>query len=488
MTDAVLNRSDRSLVVRSSAMALFAFTARSLQQVSTLVMTLLAARFLSPAEYGVYGLGIVFVILIQTLTYTGFYQFILTSREEDALVLSTCFWLIFALVSLASLVLALAAYPLGWLFHSPDLGPVLLLLLLIQPIASIGAWSSAALLRRKAVMLNFQIMFAQNVIGLVGGAILLWFWHSLYALVAFRYLRVVSGTLLYAAFAGDWPSLRFSRVLARKATAFSGGLYGSRVLDFLARYAGDLLLGLLYSASAVGLYRFGNRVATGASDILTQPMGNFAITQFGEDARKDGDLARTLSLFSGTISLLAGIISAVLIVFIGDVIPLFFNPAYVAALGVTYAMALRGLAGTGQMLIEPAFSALDRTGWVMLFNLATAAVATTAVIAATPFGLAALAWTQAAVVLAATVWAFYLMEKRGGIDTRQAVRNFIGACLLSLAYGLTLYAARRWLLPLLSLPPIANLAAGLLGAIALALVCLAIGVRLRLFSLRAFSG
>lgn len=124
----------------------------------------------------------------------------------------------------------------------------------------------------------------------------------------------------------------------------------------------------------------------------------------------------------------------------------------------------------------------------MLFNLATAAVATTAVIAATPFGLAALAWTQAAVVLAATVWAFYLMEKRGGIDTRQAVRNFIGACLLSLAYGLTLYAARRWLLPLLSLPPIANLAAGLLGAIALALVCLAIGVRLRLFSLRAFSG
>ncbi|WP_395393848.1 oligosaccharide flippase family protein [Novosphingobium sp. BL-8A] len=488
MTEAVLSRVGRSMVIRSSAKAIFAFTARSLQQVSTLVMTLLAARFLPPPEYGVYGLGIVFIILIQTLTYTGFYQFVLTAREDDALVLSTCFWLIFALVSLASGLLALAAYPLGWLFHSPDLGPVLLLLLLIQPLASIGAWSSAALLRRKAVMLNFQIMFAQNLVALVGGALLLWFWHSLYALVAFRYLRVISGTLLYATFARDWPSWRFSQAIARRATTFSSALYGSRMLDFLALYAADLLLGVLHSPSAVGLYRFGNRLATGASEMLTLTMSNFAITQFGEDARKQNDLARTLARFSGTIALLAGIVAAVLIVFIGDVIPLFFNPAYAAALGVTYAMALRGLAGTGQMLVEPAFSALDRTGWVMLFNLATAVVATTAVVVATPFGLAALAWTQATVVLCATAWAFYLMKNRGGIDTGPAVRNFIGACLLSLAYGLTLYAARRWLLPLLSLPPLPGLAAGLLGATALALACLAIGVRLRLFSLKAFSG
>lgn len=488
MISAVLKRSDLRSAGRRSAMALFAFVARSLQQASTLVITLLAAHFLLPAEYGVYSLGIVFVILIQTVTYTGFYQFILTSKEEDEVVLSTCFWLIVGLVSAASLVLALAAYPLEWMFRAPHLGGVILLLALIQPLASVGAWSSAALLRRRAMTANITIMFAQNLIALVGGALLLWFWRSLYALVAFRYLRVVSGAILYAVFGRDMPRFHFRKDLALKATAFSGGLYGSRLLGFLARYAADLMLGMLHSPTAVGLYRFGNRVATGATDVLTQPMSNFASTQFGAAARHDRDLAGPLTRFSGTITLLTGMLGAAIIVFAHDAIALFFQPSYMFALVVTYAMALRGVAGLGQLLIEPAFSALGRTGWVMMFNLVTAIVSVAAIFVVAPLGLEALAWGQALVVLGTTGWAFWLLKKRGNIAVGGAVRNFIGGLLLSLVYGVVLYAAYTGIMPLLGLRPIETLFLGLAGACLLALAFLAIGSILRVFSLHTFSG
>lgn len=471
---------------RRSGLALFAFVARSLQQISTLVMTLLAARFLAPSDYGVYSLGIVFIILVQTLTYTGFYQFILNAKQDDAIVLSTCFWLIVGLVSAASLLLALAAYPIEWLFRAERLGTVLLLLALIQPLASIGAWSSAALLRRKAVVLNFTVMFFQNLIALIGGSLLLWFWHSLYALVAARYLRVFSGAVLHAALGRDWPRIRFSRNLAVEATAFSGGLYGSRILGFLSRYAGDLLLGVFYSASAVGLYRFGNRVATGATDILTQPMSSFAATQFGTASRDGTALAPILARFSGTIALLTGMIGAVLVVFAGDVIAAFFRASYQGALAVTYAMALRGIAGVGQLLIEPVFSALGRTSWVLMFNLLTGVVAVTAVFVATPFGLEALAWGQALVVLAATGLAFHLMRRRGGVDVSLAVRNFLAACALSLGYGLVLSVVRRLLSTVFSQAEL--VATGLAFAAVIGGLVLLLAARLRVFSLHAFSG
>ncbi|WP_231568210.1 oligosaccharide flippase family protein [Novosphingobium malaysiense] len=474
-------------VGRQGAKALFAFAARSLQQAATLLVTLLAARFLPPAQYGTYSLAIVFIVLVQTMTYTGFYQFILTAKEDDAAVLSTCFWLILGLASLASAGLALAAFPLEWMFQAKPLGTVLVLLALVQPLASFGAWSSAALLRSGAITRNFAVMFAQNLAALTGGAFLLWHWHSVFALVAFRYLRVVTGAALHAMLGCDRPRMIFRRDLAGKAAAFSAGLYGSRLLNFLARYAADLMLGMLHSPAAVGLYRFGNRIATGATDIINQPMSSFAATQFGSAGRQDKDLATPLSRFAGTITLLSGIVGAVVIVFARDVIEIFFRSSYLPALVVTYAMALRGAASAGQLLVEPAFAAIGRTGWVMIFDMVSAAVAVAAIFAASPFGLEALAWTQVLVVLGTTVWAFWLLHWRGTVRVGGAIRNFAAALVLSGCYGIVLHAGRR----VLSTLPFGRLEAlglGLALAAIAGLALVALATRLRVFSFQAFSG
>ncbi|MCJ2183523.1 oligosaccharide flippase family protein [Novosphingobium sp. 1949] len=489
MIAAALRRREALLKAnRQIARAGFAFLARSLQQISTLVMTLLAGRYLLPGEYGVYSLGILFIILIQTLTYTGFYQFILTSKEEDSLVLSTCFWLILGLVSLASLLLAGAAWPLEWVFDAPDLGLVLLFLAVTQPLASVGAWSSAALLRRGQAMLNFRIMFAQNLAALVGGAALLWLWHSIFALVAFRAIRVVSGAILYAVLGRDCPRFLYSRALASKAMAFSASLYASRFLSFLSQYAADLLLGIFHSTTQVGLYRFGNRMATAVTDAATQPMSNFAAMQFGAAARAERDMAGVLARFTGTIALLTGFLGALIVVFARDAVVTFFNPSYAAGLLVTYAMALRALAGSGKLLLEPAFAALGRTQWVMFFNLATSVVAVATVFATSPWGLEVLAWAQVAVTLGSTLFAFYLLHRHGRVAIAGCLRNLALALVLSLLFGVCVEGLRSEVLPHVALPfaqgvPFAVLAAGLL-----ALPFLALAIRLRVFCLDVFSG
>lgn len=467
-------------------MAIFAFVARSLQQIATFVITLLAARFLLPAEYGVYSLAIVFITLIQTLTYTGFYHFVVTSKQEDDVVLSTSFWMITGLATIAAGALALAAWPIAWAFDAPDLGPVLLLLAAVQPVAGAGAWFSAALLRRGAVNLHFTIMFVQNLAALVGGAVLLGLWQSLYALVAFRYLRVLTGAVLYLVLARDRPSRIFDREMARKATGFSGGLYGARFLNFLSRYAGDLLLGLMFSTAEAGLYRFGNRVAGGAVDVILQPMRSFALTQFGAAGRKGKDLAHPLERFTGTIVVLTGGVASVVVVFAPAVVADFFNPAYLAAIGVTYAMALRSVLSIGNLLLEPALAAKDRTGRVMMFNLVWTVLTILAVFVFSSFGLAALAWSQAAVMGLTTVSAFWLL-RREGIRVGRAVRA------LGVSLGLVvLYAAalnELWLLIQAAIESdVLALCLGLGVATLLGCVALVLAWKLKVFTLGAFSG
>ena len=471
---------------RRGARAIFAFLARALQQISTLVITLLAARFLAPAEYGVYALGIVFVTLIQTLSYTGFYHFIVTADDNDRAVEATSFWLITGLSVAASALLALAAPQIAAALHAPELTRVLQLLALVQPVAGLGAWYSAVLLRRQEVNRHFQIMFWQNALALVGGVVLLWWWQSLLALVAFRWLRVLSGQVLYVLLTPIRPGRGFDTRLARQAMRYSGGLYGSRFLNFLHLYAADLLLGLMFTTAEAGLYRFGNRIAGAAVEVVQQPMSSFALTQMGAAARQGRDLSGLIARFAGTGTVLTGGVAATVIVFAPTLMTEVFNPAYAAGIGVTYAMAMRGIFGIGALLLEPVLAAQHKTRLGMIFNMVFALGTVLAVTLAAPLGLGVLAWSQAGASLLGTAAALWLL-RREGLAIDGAVRALALACGLVLAYGLALFQV--W-------PPLqatfgtgfAGLGLGLTAAAALGAGTVLLGWRLRIFSLAAFSG
>lgn len=473
---------------RRAGLAGFAFLSRSTQQIAAFVITLLAARFLLPAEYGVYTLSVVFVMLVQMMTYTGFYHFIINDKGEDRAVLATGFWLIVGLAVIACAAVALASPLLARAFGSPELQAVLLLLVAAQPLAAASAWYTAALLRRRALRAHYAIMFAQNLAALVGGALLLWLWQSVLALVAFRYLRVFVGLALYVAASADRPRLRFDRPTARRATRFSSGLYGAKGMEFASRYAADLLLGLTFGTAEAGLYRFGSRIATAATDVVTSTMQAFAVTQFGSAARADGDLSRVLARFAGTTTLLHGGVAAVIVVMVDDVVSAYFNAAYLAGVVVAYAMAVRAAVKTGTLLITPAFAALGRTGNVLGFSVVSAVVSVTAVFAAAPFGLAAVAWGQVAATAALSLAGLYLLRRRGNLRIGAALRAFAVGALLSLLYGAALWGGAEWIRGAAGLGAEGALAASLALAVLLAVPTVLLARRLGAFSLAAFSG
>lgn len=473
---------------QKGGLALFAFFARSLQQIAALIITLLAARFLLPVEYGVYTLSIVFVTLIQTISYTGFYHFIVTQKGDDRAVLATSFWMLVGLAFAFSALFAALSKPIAWFFDAPDLALVLFLLCLLQPFAGVTAWYSAVLLRRQRVSIHFFIIFAQNALALVIGAAVLIMWQSIFALVVFRAVRVGSALILSVSLSKDHPQFSFDRKLARDAFAYSAKLYGSKFLNFLTRFGGDLILGLVYTTAEAGLYRFGNRVASGATDIVTQPMSSFALTQFGARNRDDKPIGPVLQRFVGVTILLVGAVSSVILVLGEAIVTAFFRPEYLAALTVTYAIALRGMMGFGIQFLTPLLSARDQTGLLLRFEMVTAFVTVGMIIAIAPFGLSALAWTQTGLTLFATIAAFWVMHRFSQIDITAAVRAACIATSLCCLYCLALFAI--WLFAIVpsDLGETLKIVLGLVTSMALFILLVVVGRIFKVFSLQIFAG
>jgi O-antigen/teichoic acid export membrane protein len=472
---------------RLGSLAATAFLAQSLSQISSFIMVLLAARFLAPAEFGIYSLATAITLLLQTLTYTGVYHFIIRDKAEEDVLLGTTFWMMTGFAVLGAVVLMLASplFVIG--FGAPQLGPAITLLAFNQILLGPVGWITAVLFRQQKLRVHYTIMIVQNVIGLVAGVALLASWKSFYALIAVRIIQTVIAGLLYFGHTRMLPPRRFDRPLAREALSFAGGLYGTKLLAFLGQNLATFLLGAFYSVTEIGLYRFGSRLAQAALAILIMPFTNFATTQFGAANRADQSFTPLLRRFNSTALLMLGMASVCLIVFAERLVGAFFQPAYMEATTVTIAVAIGQLFTAGSMFLAPALAAAGRTGVLLKYRAMVLPINLVAICIAAPFGINALAWTLAVTSLATSIAALIVMARTVDIKLGPIVRDSvtIGALLAGfwVALELLVRGVDR------TFPnEIVSLGAGVLVAMTLGVVLLGIGVWRQLFHLRVFSG
>lgn len=473
--------------LRRAGSAAFAFSARSLQQITTFVLTLLAARFLAPAEYGVYTLSILFVTFLQTLIFTGFFHYAIRAKGDSKEIVDTCFWLTLALSIFGATVFFFGAPFFARIFHAPDMKLVLQLLALIQPIVALTAWSSSVLMRENRLRLHFRLMAGQNIISLIGGVIIIFMWHSVFALVAHRLLRAAVGALLYLVFNKVTPGFDVRRAIVKDAIGFSHGLYGSRILTFISNYGADLALGLMLSTAEAGLYRFGNRLATGAIDIVVQPMQSFAMTQFGAAHRADRAFGPIVERFSSSTLVLAGCVAGTIYVFGEDIVNLFFQPAYAGGLVVAYALSARALFALGGSYVEPVLAAAGYTGKVLAYSGRWTVVQTATIPLVVGFGLGPLAWSRALIAIAATWEGLILMSRTCGIMVRPILEVMVKATIFVLGYTLLAALVRMAAQAELGTGTMA-LIVGLVGSGLIGLMTVLFAIYWRALDLRVFAG
>ena len=115
---------DRSL---ASGLAWTGFV-KALTQAASWAMTILVARLLTPTDYGLFGMAMVFVQLTSMATEFGLGSTLVYLRELDGRRIAQLHGLAIALGVAGAASAAAAALPMSWFFRSPPLVPVLLTL------------------------------------------------------------------------------------------------------------------------------------------------------------------------------------------------------------------------------------------------------------------------------------------------------------------------------------------------------------------------
>lgn len=424
---------------RSGGNAVVSVLGLSAQQIAGFVITLLAAGFLSAAEYGVYTLAIVFVEFVVMLTYTGFFHFIVTSQAKDDAVLPTMFWVMVAIGTIGGALMIIFSAPIAGFFDVPELGAILVLFGIMQPFASGISWGAAQLTRAGLMRRYFLILIAANVFALAAGCTVLIMWHSLYALVLYRATRLVFSLVLFGLNVPALPRLRFDPVLFREAWRYAIGLYGARTLTFFSMFGTDLVLAYLFSTAASGQYRFANQLATSTVDIIAQPLRSFSLKSFGQAARKGTSLTPVFTAYFPGMLFLVGGFALTVFVLGGAVIETLFRPEYFAAVGAVQALSLRACARVGQNMVEPTFSATKRTGVAFTHNLILTVAMLATILCVAPFGFIHVAWAQAVLQIVSVPLSLWIIARYAPVDIRPSLQAALKAMILLICYGAALW-------------------------------------------------
>jgi O-antigen/teichoic acid export membrane protein len=234
---------------------------RGVVQVFSFITTVLIARILVPADYGVMALAGAFIGTANMLAELGLGRAIIQFRDLDRRELDTCFWLTMGLAVVGSAVLSLGASTIAYWFSVPRLADVLPVLALSLPLTGCAVVSDGLLRKRLAL---HRISQAEIIGG--GAALPVMLFCALagfgiWALVIGSLVHLATRSLAIFSFAPWCPGLQVGGKRAKEMLRFSVTTLGANILWALGEQADVLVIGKITGQVTVGLYSMGKQMA-----------------------------------------------------------------------------------------------------------------------------------------------------------------------------------------------------------------------------------
>jgi O-antigen/teichoic acid export membrane protein len=355
-------------------------------QLTRLAVAAILAHLLSPHDYGVAGMVLVFsglVMLFGDLQLgTALIQRpVLTEQHR-----STVFWTSVA-VGLACTLAGIAASGLvADFFGEPQVQPLLAALSVGFLITSVAATQTALMMRdmdfRRLELRDMAGVFAAGVVGIGvavrgGGA---------WAIIAQQLtLAVVSTTLIWLT--SSWrPSFMFSWASLRDLGGYGANVFGARLLFFVNRNADRILIGRFTGAAALGAYTVAYNLMLTPLSQISLPLQQVLFPAFSRmaDAQRIAAAWLRANRLVGALTI-PGMLG--LIVVAPEFVALVLGDKWSSAIPILQILAWVGLLQSLQGLNSGVLQAMDRTGTLLRYSGVVVVASLIAVVAGLPFGI-----------------------------------------------------------------------------------------------------
>ena len=238
------------------------------------VITIILARILTPEDFGVIGLLVIFTELSKVILDSGFSQALIRKQDANQTDFTSVFYFNIAIGVIVYWTLYFLSPLISDFYNYPELTNISRVVFLTILINSFGIVQNAKIVRD----VNFKILAKRTILAnVIAGLLAIYLayvgfgvWALVLQMVVASFLRV---TLLWA-FSKWLPSLSFSFAPIKKLFAFGGNLLVSGMFDVIASNIQTLLIGKFYTKADLGFYTQGKQLSSIPSQTLTTIVRN----------------------------------------------------------------------------------------------------------------------------------------------------------------------------------------------------------------------
>jgi len=295
------------------------------------IATIVLARLLAPADFGVVAMVTTFSLLLMNFGLNGFTEAVIQREEINDALVSNLFWINIGVASLFTIGFAAAGSLLARFYGDARVAPVAIGLSATIFITSTSVQHLALLKRAMRFPALSALDIFTRAVSVTGSIILGWAGWGYWALVA----GAVAQTLVTSF--GAWSLCRWVPRRPRSVAGtlsmvrFAINIYARFSVNYFARDMDKLLVGWRFNASALGFYKKAYDLFALSASQLVSPLTNVAVAAL---SRLNRDSTQYRQYLLGALAVIAFVgmgVGADLTLVGGDVIRLLLGPGWETA-------------------------------------------------------------------------------------------------------------------------------------------------------------
>ena len=327
---------------------------------TSLIKFVIIAKFLSPAEFGLFGIALLTIGFFQAMTETGISAYLVQTQETEEDYVSSAWVVSVARGLLLFILTVLVAYPVSLFFNSRASFVVILAAGLIPLISGLENPSVAKFQRYLDFHKDFFFRSLISAFDLLFSATLIIVYKSSLALVVALIFSTLFETFLSFIFIKPRPKPIYEIEKIRKLFHFGKWLTLISGLNYFVEQMDSIVVGKILGVESLGIYEMAQKFS---SQIMIDAGGVFSKVTFPLFSRIKTDNDRTkraLYRILLLVSLIFGFMTIILFVFSKEILLMFAGTKWLSANIPLKIFSLTGLITAFMAIITSLFLAHAR--------------------------------------------------------------------------------------------------------------------------------
>lgn len=250
---------DDGLANKITSGLVWSFGERIFAQLTSLIVSVVLARFLLPEEYGVVSLIMVFITLANVFVANGFGESLIQKKDSNENDFSTIFWCSVSTSIILYLLIYFVAPYIAYFYNNHQLIAILRVLAIKIPISSISTIQHAYVSKHMMFKKFFFSTLGGTVVSGVIGIAMAIHGFGAWSLVAQYLINTAIDTIILF-FTVQWkPKFYFSVQSFKELFGFSWKITAASFINTLYGQLRTLIIGKKYSTADLAFYNKGDQ-------------------------------------------------------------------------------------------------------------------------------------------------------------------------------------------------------------------------------------